>query len=293
MKGPARHRTAALLAFAFLASATTAAADAQQRPQRIVSMNLCTDELLMRIVDPSRIASITYLSRQPLNAPLGLDDIISKVKVNHGLAEEVLMSKPDLIVTGTFSTMAATTLLRELGQNIVTFDPEADFDDMRANIRKMGKAVGEPERAERVIADFDARLAELQAQLPPGEKPIFADIGVNNFMSGRDTLFAHVVNAGGWHTLGETLGYTGYTNISLEQLLRTRPDLVSTATPWSNPPSMSTQNLRHPALRELVAHTPHITIPERYTTCGAPSVLGAIELLVEARKAHALRVAKP
>ena len=68
---------------------------------------------------------------------------------------------------------------------------------------------------------------QLQAQLPPGEKPVFADIGVNNFMSGRDTLFAHVVNAGGWRTLGETLGYTGFTNIPLEQLLRSEacPDL--------------------------------------------------------------------
>jgi iron complex transport system substrate-binding protein len=283
----ARYGIAALLALLILAPATIAAADGQQRPQRIVSLNLCTDELLMRIVDPSRIASITYLSRQPLNAPLGLDHIISKLKVNHGLAEEVLMADPDLVVGGAYSTIATIALLRKLGLNIVTFDPETNFDDMRANIRKMGGAVGEPERAEQVIADFDARLAELQAQLPPGEKPIFADIGVNNFMSGRDTLFARVVNAGGWRTLGETLGYRGYTNIPLEQLLQTKPDLVSTATPWSNPPSMSTQNLRHPALRELVERTPHIAIPERYTTCGAPSVLGAVELLVEARKAQA------
>jgi iron complex transport system substrate-binding protein len=40
---------------------SVSAADAQQRPQRIVSMNLCTDELLMRMVDPSRIAAITHL----------------------------------------------------------------------------------------------------------------------------------------------------------------------------------------------------------------------------------------
>lgn len=290
MMRPARHGISALLALAFLTLAmTNAAADAQARPQRIVSMNLCTDELLMRIVDPSRIASITYLSQQPLNAPLGLGEITSRLKVNHGLAEEVLMAKPDLIVAGSYSTMAATALLRRLAQNVVTFDPEADFDDMRANIRKMGQAVGEPERAEQVIAEFDARLSQLQAQLPPGEKPIFADIGVNNFMSGRDTLFAHVVNAGGWRTLGETLGYTGFTNIPLEHLLRSEPALVSTATPWSNPPSMSTENLRHPVLRALIAHTPQIAIPERYTTCGAPSVLGAVELLVEARKAHAAR----
>ena len=61
-----------------------------------------------------------------------------------------------------------------------------------------------------MIAEFDARLAALQTQLPPGEKPVFADIGVNNFMSGRDTLFAHVVNAGGWRTLGEIAAWPEY-----------------------------------------------------------------------------------
>ena len=48
-----------------------------------------------------------------------------------------------------------------------------------------------------------------------------------------------------------------------------------------------TATLRHPALRDMVDQTPQITIPERYTTCGAPSVLGAVELLVNARMAAA------
>ena len=89
----------ALSLFAFCGMADiTRAADAQARPQRIVSMNLCTDELLMRMVDPSRIASITYLSQQPINAPLGLNAIASGLKTNHGLAEEILMQEPDLIL---------------------------------------------------------------------------------------------------------------------------------------------------------------------------------------------------
>lgn len=276
---------ALLLPFGLLL--TTAAADAQTRPQRIVSMNLCTDELLMRLVDPSRIASITYLSQQPVNASLGLGHITSRLKINHGLAEEVLMQKPDLVLAGSFSATAATAMLRRLGLTIVTFEPENTFDDMRANIRKMGAAVGEPERAEEVIAEFDTRLAALQAQIPPGELPIFADIGVNNYVAGSDTMYAYVVRAGGYRTLGEALGFSGYRNVSLEQLLRIKPALISTSTPWTNPPSISTMALRHPALLDLVSHTPQITIPERYTTCGAPSVLGAVELLVEARKAAA------
>lgn len=268
-----------------------AAADAQERPQRIVSMNLCTDELLLRIVDPARIASITYLSQQPVNAPLGLERVTSRLKANHGLAEEVIMLEPDLVLAGTFTTLTATALLRKLGYNVVTFDAEASFDDMRANIRKLGAAVGEPERAEQVIAGFDARLAELQAEIPAGEKPIFADIGVNNFVAGSDTLYTHVVNAGGYRTLGEALGFSGFRNVSLEQILSVRPGLISTATPWTDPPSISTIALRHPALRALVERTPRIAIPERYTTCGAPSALGAVELLVEARKAAAEKTA--
>lgn len=266
----------------------TAAADAQPRsgkarPQRIVSMNLCTDELLMRIVDPSRIASITHLSTQPINAPLGLGGIASKLKVNHGLAEEVLMQKPDLILAGRYTTSTATALLRKLGHNVVIFDPENTLDDMRANIRKLGEAVGETGRAEQVIADFDAKLAALQARIPPGQQPIYAEIGVNNFIAGANTLYTHVVNASGYRTLGQALGFEGFRNVPLEQILSVKPALISTATPWTNPPSMSTMALRHPALRAMVEKTPQVSIPERYTTCGAPSVLGAVEILVAAR----------
>lgn len=264
-------------------------AHAQTHPRRIVSMNLCTDELLMRIVDPSRIAGITYLSQQALNAPLGLNAIAEKLPANHGLAEEVIRLQPDLILAGTFTTTTAAALLSRLGYTVVNFDPENTLEDMRANIRKLGALVGEPRRAQQVIADFDARLAALQAQIPPGEKPVFADIGVNNYVSGGATLYAEIVNAGGYRTLGQAVGFAGYRNIPLEQVLTVRPALLSTATPWTNPPSMSTMALAHPALRTLLAQTPTISIPERYTTCGAPSVLGAVEMLVEARKRGATR----
>ena len=269
----------------FISPCLTNAADAETRPQRIVSMNLCADELLMRIVDPSRIASITYLSQQTINAPLGLGGITAKLKVNHGLAEEVLLQEPDLILAGRYSATTAVSLLRRLGYKIITFDPELTLDDMRTNIRKLGEAVGESARAEQVIADFDARLAQLQAQIPTDTKPVFADIGVNNYVAGENTLYTHIVNAAGYRTLGQALGFEGFRYVSLEQILSVEPALMSAATPWTNPPSMSTLALGHPALRNRMKDIPQVAIPERYTTCGAPSALGAVEILVKARMA--------
>lgn len=279
-----RRETSIVGALALALAFCAAILPANAQPQRIVSMNLCTDELLMRIVDPSRIAAITHLSKQAVNAPLGLDAIASKLAVNHGLAEEVIALKPDLILAGSFTTSTATALLRRLGYTVLIFEPENSFDDMRANIRKLAAATGDTAKAEQIIADFDARLAALQARIPDDRRPIFADIGVNNYITGDDTLYAEVVNAAGYRTLGQALGFSGYRTVALEQILTVRPALMSTATPWTSPPSLSTMALRHPALRAMTARTPQVEIPERYTTCGAPSLLGAVEILVEARE---------
>jgi len=259
------------------------------KPSRIVSMNLCTDELLMRLVDPSRIASITYLSHQPVNAPLGLDHIAATLPVNYGLAEEVIRLRPDLILAGEFTARPASSLLSRLGYRVEVFAPENSFADMRANIRRLGALVGEQARAEAVIADFDARLGALQARIPKGQPPVFADIGVNNYVAGRRTLYTEVINAAGYRTLGQALGFEGFRNVPLETLLTVRPALVSTATPWTSPPSLSTLALGHPALRTLGAGAGHVVIPERFTTCGAPSVLGAVEILVNARLSQEAR----
>jgi hypothetical protein len=52
---------------------------------------------------------------------------------------------------------------------------------------------------------------------------------------------------------------------------------------------MSTRNLHHPALQRIVDATPNVVIPERFTVCGTPAVMGAIELLVAERRKLAER----
>ncbi|MFC2255124.1 hypothetical protein ACETRX_36715 [Labrys portucalensis] len=45
-----------------------AAASASLVPRRIVSIKMCTDELLLRLADRDRAASVTWLSHDPRNA---------------------------------------------------------------------------------------------------------------------------------------------------------------------------------------------------------------------------------
>jgi iron complex transport system substrate-binding protein len=44
----------------------------EPKAQRIVSLNLCSDELILRLANPANVASVTWLSRDPSGSNLTL-----------------------------------------------------------------------------------------------------------------------------------------------------------------------------------------------------------------------------
>ena len=74
------------------------AAPAAAAPQRIVSMNLCTDQMALLLAGPARIVSISFLGPDPAESPLA--GLARGIPVNHGLAEEVIAVKPDVVFAG-------------------------------------------------------------------------------------------------------------------------------------------------------------------------------------------------
>ena len=80
------RKLAKLIPFCAALHPARAVAD-EVRPARIVSINMCTDELLLRLVDRDRIASVTWLSQDGRNANMA--EVAATIPANHGLAEEV------------------------------------------------------------------------------------------------------------------------------------------------------------------------------------------------------------
>src|SRR6185312_17196756 len=115
-------------------------------PHRIMSLKICTDELLMDLAPPSRIASVTFLSRE--SAALKLWPEAARIPVNHNSLEEVLATRPDLILTDNFTSPQMRALLAKSGARVVEVPPAETFAEIRAVTRLVGQAVGEPGRAE-------------------------------------------------------------------------------------------------------------------------------------------------
>ena len=105
---------------------------AQEAAQRIVSMNLCTDQLLLLLVDKSRIASLSYFAANPDYSALA--NLAADIPANRGQADEVITFAPDLVLTSQFSATLAANLLERMHYDVHRLGFAASLDDIYAKI---------------------------------------------------------------------------------------------------------------------------------------------------------------
>ena len=156
------------------ALAVSGAANAAEPPQRIMSLSLCTDQLLLQLVPKDRITSVTYLSRSSEYSYLSAE--AEAVPINYGNSEEVLSERPDLVLAGTFAAAPTRMLLKRVGISLVEVPPAESFDQIRANTRLVAQVVGAEEKGEALIAEMDATLAELARTAPARGRCIMATV---------------------------------------------------------------------------------------------------------------------
>jgi len=230
-------------------------------PQRIVSLKICTDELLLDLVPASRIASVTFLSRE--KAGLKFWPQAANIPVNHGSAEEILNLHPDLILTDPFMAPSLRPLLAKTGAKIVEVPPAENFDQIRAVTRQVAKAVGEEARGEELIAKMDADLAVLKARRPA--KPLtVAGWGTGGFVLGTGGLFNTMLTAAGACNV-ERGAFCYY---DVESLIAAKPDVLIYGDTYNGTASLRADQDLHPALLKRYAGR-RVTYTALYG-CGVP-----------------------
>lgn len=255
----------------------SSAALAAEPPRRVVSLNVCTDQLAMLVADDDQLVSVSFLARDPQTAVLA--DEAARYTVNHGLAEEIFLMQPDLVLAGAYTARASVEMLRRLGFRVETFEPESSFEDIVANIRRVGALLGREARAEALVAELEAGLAAFAAE---PELPLTVAVySANSYTSGAGSLSNSVIEAAGLKNLGVQMGIHGLARLPLERLVLERPDLVILGDSEYDKPALAQENFSHPAFRAVAADR-LVRVPGRYWICGGPFTLEAARLLREA-----------
>jgi iron complex transport system substrate-binding protein len=256
------------------------AAQAPAKPTRIVSLDLCADQLLIELVERERIAAVTHLAADPEVSAIWEKG--KGIPITRGAAEDVLRHKPDLILAGPFGVAPTVALLRRLQANVVVVPLASDLDGVRTAVRIAATAVGEKARGEAMILAFDRRLARIAAA-PRAYAPSAVVYQVGGAVSVAGNLADTVLAAAGFRNKAAEYRLTRGGQVPIELLAASPPDLLVLTSAADEYRTVVGDNLRHPVLGFLRRQHASIEVPWRLWQCGTPHIADAIKGLAEAR----------
>ena len=233
--------------------------------ERVISLNLCTDQWLV-LLAPEKVAALSPLARDPALSYVAAE--AADLPWVRASAEAVLRLHPDLILAAPYGAQTTLAVLAQERIPLLRIDLAEDFAGIRRVTRQLAGALGVPERGEALITSMDARLAAL----PPPRNPVRAMVWEpRGFTEGPNTLMDAVLRASGF------INASDGRRMGLEALLRHPPDLlVLPATPGF--PSLATALLQHPALAALPRRQ---AVPPALTICAGPFTADAAAMLAQ------------
>jgi iron complex transport system substrate-binding protein len=246
-------------------------------PRRVVSFNLCADQLVVALADSDQIAALSPYARDR-----HLSVVAERARGFPTLdwsAEGTVAFGPDLVLVGPNDRRETRRMLDSLKIPVADVSLVTDLAAARAQILGIAARLGHPARGEamvRALEDSRARLAT--AARPIAKTALVVERG--GYVEGPQSLAATLLAEAGLRLpAGAPSGFGGY--MSLETLLVTRPDVLVLKDPPQQAEDQGALFFTHPAVAALYPPDRRIALPTRYTLCGGPALIEAMDYLAD------------
>lgn len=243
-------------------------------PERVVSINLCTDQIAMMLAAPGQLLSVSHIAADPLVSVMA--DKAALYRLNHGQAEEVHAMAPDLVLAGPYTSRYTVGLLRRLGVEVRELPVAERLADIPDTLTLMGAWLGNPAGAELMVEEYRTGLAALAPDNP--ERPRAVLHYANNYTSGSQTLAHQILSFAGFANIAEEIGLSGGGTLPMEQLIMLMPDVVISGQRYPGL-TRAEEVIDHPAMAALRDRHADAAVTDAEWVCGTPAVLSAIARL--------------
>lgn len=269
-------------------------------PRRIVSATLPTDEILLALAEPGRLAAVTAFAADPALSIAADRARLVPVKLAQLSVELVVSMAPDVVFAASWSDAAVVRQLRAAGLTVYLFRSPSTVAGIREAIGRIARVVGEEQKGSDLVRWMDERLAAVAARLarvPADRRLTVMDYNTWSTSMGRGSSWDEVVRLAGLENAvaGLTADRFGEVPVSREVLLTLDPDILLLPGWVYGDPGGSSKFLRQvvndPALRGMkaVREGRVLVMPESIKTSTSQYIVLAVEELARLAYPDAFR----
>ncbi len=263
----------------------------KEKPQRIISMSISTDEILIDLVPCSRIAAFSRLVDDP-----GISNIVERAqsvgsRVDGQSSEAIMALHPDLILIPDFVKPEVIQSLRDMHLQVYVYKTPKSFEDVRQCIRFLGEAVGEKERGEQMVTSMDEHLKRVQKKIgniPKEKQKRIVFMRSNGAYYSPEASFNDVCRYAQVRNALEELHYDKPGIVNQEAVVQLNPD-VFVLPGWNydgqhDPKQMEEELLNNPGYQttDAVKNRKVYTVPAKHVLCVSQYIVNAVEDLADA-----------
>ncbi|GJL95412.1 MAG: iron ABC transporter substrate-binding protein [Hyphococcus sp.] len=239
--------------------------------RRIVSLDYCADQYVLKFANRNEIAGLSPDAEKIFSYMREEAAGLNKVRPR---AEDVLLLNPDIVVRTYGGGPNAAAFFERAGIEVVQIGYAASLDDVKTVIQKAADDIGASEKGRAVVTKMETRLSNISKN-PSGSNILY--LTSKGAVAGTGTLIDELLT-----TAGMTNFQTrpGWNTLSLERLAHEQPDRIAASFfDTSDLVSDIWTPARHPIAQRQLARVPVTELPSAWTSCGAWFLVDVIEAL--------------
>ena len=251
------------------------------RPTRIVSLDYCADQYVLKLADREQILAISPDGDKAFSY---MHEAAVGVPTVRPIAEDVLILKPDLVVRAYGGGPNAEAFFERAGIPVLTVGWTSNVDDGEVGsipslIQHMADGLGQSDRGHQLIAEFRARLAAVKKRTD-GDTALYVTPG--GVTSGPGSMVHEMLKAAGLENFEQE---PGWRDLPLEKLAYEQPDVVAAAVfrRFENQPG-SWSPMNHPMAKRQMQRDNTVDLEGAWTACSGWFIMDAIEALADGGK---------
>lgn len=206
------------------------------KPQRIVSLNQGIDEILVDVVEPKRIAALSYLSIDEGLSAVADKAAVVPVILRDRNAEAIIALRPDLILMSDSIPEEVRTTLREMGYVVHVSRSPHNLNEAMQRVQRIADLVGEGKKGEVVVKQMQVKLSKVKSvvdKIPEKERKVIIAFSFSGAFGRADNMFHDMCVQAGVINGAARAGIAKNHPLSKEEIVQVNPDVLLMPT-WSS-----------------------------------------------------------